>query len=401
MIKTKDDLIGQVFGRLLVLERAPDHIQPSGQRKVMWRCQCSCENKTICDVAGYNLKGHHTTSCGCLTSEHTKMLAQNNKNNSQISKALQKINKDELDEYYRYHTRQETVKHFHITEYVLRNLLNLYGITKTTEERRCAAGKFIDMTGWVMKEHGVPDSKITVVSFDRIDNNYTYWNCLCECGTQWSCDGAHVRNGTTLSCGCLHKERCAEHARELGHTYGGHNKKCNNYELDGSIGIGYFSNGQNFYFDIEDYNKIKNFYWENHHGYAIARKCESDCQEYIYMHRLLIQADNNCIVDHIDRNRLNNTKNNLRIANTFDNARNASIAKNNTSGFTGVTFNIRDDNWVAQITVNYKNIRLGAFVDKTDAIRARLKAEKEYFGEFAPQRHLFQEYGIEEDAANE
>ena len=55
MVETKDNLAGQVFGRWLVLERAPDRVQPSGQRKVMWRCQCSCENKTIRDIFGYNL----------------------------------------------------------------------------------------------------------------------------------------------------------------------------------------------------------------------------------------------------------------------------------------------------------------------------------------------------------
>ena len=38
--------------------------------------------------------------------------------------------------------------------------------------------------------------------------------------------------------------------------------------------------------------------------------------------------------------------------------------------------------------------RLGNYVDKTDAVIARLKAEKEYFGEYAPQRHLFKEYHI-------
>jgi hypothetical protein len=44
--------------------------------------------------------------------------------------------------------------------------------------------------------------------------------------------------------------------------------------------------------------------------------------------------------------------------------------------------------------VNRKQIRLGCFSDKIDAIKARLKAEKEYFGEFAPQQHLFEQYEV-------
>lgn len=46
------------------------------------------------------------------------------------------------------------------------------------------------------------------------------------------------------------------------------------------------------------------------------------------------------------------------------------------------------------IDMNHKRINIGTFNDKNDAIIARLKAEKEYFGEFAPQQHLFEEYGI-------
>ena len=401
MIKTKDNLIGQVFGRLTVIARAEDHIQPSGQKKVMWKCQCSCENKTICEVSGYNLKGQHTTSCGCLVLENTKKMAINNKKNSKITKATKNINKHDLYEYYKCHTQQETALHFNITTSILRKLLKIYNIKKTTEERRYTMTKFIDMTGWIMKEHGVPESRITIVSFDRFFNNQTYWNCLCECGNKWSCNGANVRNGTTLSCGCLHQEHLSEHARKLGHIYGGYNKKYNDYDISNDFGIGYFSIGEMFYFDLEDYDKIKDFYWSKSHGYAVTRIYKNDNIEYIYMHRLVIGAQRGYVVDHIDRNRANNIKNNLRITNNSGNARNASIAKNNMSGFTGVIYDNNCDKWVAQITVNYQNKSLGRFTNKEDAIRARLQAEKEYFGEFAPQRHLFKEYGIEDDFSKE
>lgn len=316
---------------------------------------------------------------------------------NKINIATQNINDKELYDYYRYHTRIETAKYFNITDSVLRKLLKIYDIKKSTEERRYTANKFIDMTGWIMREHGVPDSRIKVISFDKIINGQTYWNCLCECGNEFSCNGARARNGDTLSCGCLHRERIIEHTRELGYVYGGYNKKYNEYDLSNDFGIGYFNNGGKFYFDIEDYDKIKDFYWENNHGYAVTRKYEFGSYEYIYMHRLILNAKNDEVVDHVDRNRLINLKNNLRITNNFGNARNASIAKNNTSGITGVTFNKRSSKWIAQITINYQNKRLGSYKNKEDAICARLRAEKQYFGEFAPQRHLFKEYGIEDD----
>ena len=394
MVETKDNLAGQVFGRWLVLERAPDRVQPSGQRKVMWRCQCSCENKTIRDIFGYNLKGGHTSSCGCLTVENAKRLAQSNKENSMSSHAMTNISKEILHEYYKYHTRSETAGHFNITDSVLRKLLKMYDIKKTTDERRYTANKFIDMTGWVMSDHGVPGSRITVISFAGFFNGQTYWRCLCGCGNEWICNGANIREGSTLSCGCLHKERSSEHARELGYLYGGYNKKSNDYDLSNDFGIGYLSSGEIFYFDLEDYNIIKDFYWSNNNGYAVARICNDGDTEYVYMHRLVIDAKDSEVVDHINRNRLNNLKNNLRITDNLGNARNASLAKNNTSGFTGVVEDKKCNRWIAQITVNYKNKRLGIYQNKEDAIRARLQAEKQYFGEFSPQKHLYQEYGI-------
>jgi hypothetical protein len=72
-------------------------------------------------------------------------------------------------------------------------------------------GKFVDMTGWVMKEHGVPDSRVTVIerAEDRISpKGYrtTMYKCLCECGTIFITSAGGLRNGSIKSCGCLQKE---------------------------------------------------------------------------------------------------------------------------------------------------------------------------------------------------
>lgn len=72
-------------------------------------------------------------------------------------------------------------------------------------------GKFIDMSGWVMKEHGIPDSKITVLK--RADDyispsgyRVTRWECRCECGNIFISSSQNLRNGITKSCGCFQKE---------------------------------------------------------------------------------------------------------------------------------------------------------------------------------------------------
>jgi len=60
----------------------------------------------------------------------------------------------------------------------------------------------INMTGWIMKEHGVPDSKLTIIEYLGKDR----WKCRCECGNITTPRGVNIRSGLTKSCGCLQKE---------------------------------------------------------------------------------------------------------------------------------------------------------------------------------------------------
>lgn len=70
------------------------------------------------------------------------------------------------------------------------------------------------------------------------------------------------------------------------------------------------------------------------------------------------------------------------------------IRNSNTSGVEGVSFHRGSNKWRASIRTNGKRKHLGAFINKEDAIRARLKAEKEYYGELAKQACLFEKYNI-------
>lgn len=66
----KENLIGQKFGRLTVMDYAEDHIQKSGKHRTQWKCVCSCGNTVI--VQSFNLKSGNTKSCGCLNTENIK-----------------------------------------------------------------------------------------------------------------------------------------------------------------------------------------------------------------------------------------------------------------------------------------------------------------------------------------
>ena len=77
-------------------------------------------------------------------------------------------------------------------------------------------GKFIDMTGWKMSEHGIPDSRITVISKAPNQGKHIAWNCICECGTECIIRGDQLRSGTAKSCGCIFREVSAEKCRKVG-----------------------------------------------------------------------------------------------------------------------------------------------------------------------------------------
>jgi hypothetical protein len=91
------------------------------------------------------------------------------------------------------------------------------------------------------------------------------------------------------------------------------------------------------------------------------------------------------LIDHIDRNPLNNSWKNLREATKAENSRNIGINKNNKSGARGVYWLTKRNRWCAKIVVDKKDITLGWFKLKEDAIEARKAASIKYHGEFSGQ----------------
>lgn len=204
----------------------------------------------------------------------------------------------------------------------------------------------------------------------------TYWKCRCECGKEKEVRGDSLRDGSVLSCGCLKDETARKLARER--------KKLNKYDLTGEYGIGYTSNKNDaFYFDLEDYDKIKKYTWRTvNGGYIKTEQKRGDKIETIALHRLVMNVlnDNRCI-DHINHNVKDNRKCNLRIASIQENVWNSSVSKNNNSGVTGVYKS--HNKWQAVIMISGKNINLGRYDKFEDAVEARLNAEKKYQGEWA------------------
>ena len=83
-------------------------------------------------------------------------------------------------------------------------------------------------------------------------------------------------------------------------------------------------------------------------------------------------------IDHINGDKLDNRLANLREANNSVNQQNIPIQKNNTSGYTGVSWNKRLNKWIAQIYSNGKNHFLGSFNNPVDANAARVIAKMRF-----------------------
>ena len=137
----------------------------------------------------------------------------------------------------------------------------------------------------------------------------------------------------------------------------------------------------------------------NYEDYTCALEVTSLSQGYAktpkgFAHNLILSCEGK-YTDHINRNKLDNRRQNLRICTAQENSFNKGVGKNNKSGFAGVCYKQDKHKWKAFISPSGKQIHLGYFDDIRDAIKARLQAEIEYFGEYAPQLYLCEEYGIE------
>lgn len=107
----------------------------------------------------------------------------------------------------------------------------------------------------------------------------------------------------------------------------------------------------------------------------------------VLMHRLILGVSDNCVVDHIDGNPLNNVRSNLRQCTSAENSRNRRRHKNNRSGFKGVYADRRSGgrirSWTAEIKLDGKKYRLGSHKTPELAYAAYKRAAKWLHGEFA------------------
>ena len=277
--------------------------------------------------------------------------------------------------------------------------------------------KAIDITG---QRFG----RLTAIKFIIKPKQKSLWLCRCDCGNYKEVSYSALVSGHTMSCGCLHSELLADRNKETStHNLTCHpiyrrwsgmksrcyNKKIKEYKNYGERGIivcqEWLEKNHGF---INFYNWAMSNGWEN--GLTLDRidvdgnYCPENCrwvnnltQQRNKRDTVFIECDGLrlCMSEwaeklHIPKSTLANRREKgwsdeeiIRTPYKYDNL---------TSLVIGVR--ISNNKWSSSIMVKGISYWLGSYQNEEDAIIARLKKEKEIFGEHSPQVNLFSKYNI-------
>lgn len=251
-----------------------------------------------------------------------------------------------------------------------------------------------DLTG---KEFG----ELTVKGFAYNQNDHSHWYCECSCGNEVIKSISFLNRGLNRMCDeCIEKHK-NDIARILDKGIDGiedfnpiitHKSKKKNTCVD--MGD-YVIVNERIYMDKNDFEVIAKFdryISVNSAGYAYFRCNNQD----VFIHRLIMglpvsfNDGDDDIAEHIDGNRKNNRRNNLRVCEKKINPINCGIYSNNTSGHKGISWLERLQKYQAYLQCGKKRYYLGVYSSIDDAIKAREHAENKYFGEFnRDKEHLY------------
>lgn len=185
---------------------------------------------------------------------------------------------------------------------------------------------------------------------------HTKMLCRCECGREKSVDAYSLYHGLTNSCG-----KCSQIIEEDGHM------RC------------ITKSGASFIFDKIDEPLVRSHTWSLARGHfrtVIGGRTR-------YLHQLIMGSAEGEQVDHINMDKSDNRRCNLRYATHAENQQNKGLRSDSTTGYKGVCFDKRSGKYVAYINAEGHRTYLGYFSNKKDGAEAYDKAAKILHGGFA------------------
>ena len=202
---------------------------------------------------------------------------------------------------------------------------------------------------------------------DKKGTKYARWKCICDCGTIKNVFSSLLKSGQVKSCGCMHYTAC---------------KKYNDYEVceDGIVKISLTNCDEFAICDIDDWEYLQQYCWSRGGtGYAEARVDGITTP----LHHLILQnCPDGLVRDHINRNKLDNRRCNLRFVTRSENNRNKLVYNKN--GYRGVikTKNINNPYYVTYLNEDNKKVFSKSFKTLEEAA----EESKRIYGELSECR---------------
>lgn len=222
--------------------------------------------------------------------------------------------------------------------------------------------------------------KLLVIELFGKNSTGTLWKCLCDCGNIKVTAGVLLKLGKSVFCGCKRRGKISE----------------NKYKIFGEVTIFYIKDKE-VLIDTDDLERLIKYKWFIH---CEQKETENrkECLtvtinigfvdsklKHLKMHRIIMNLDNPKIqVDHINRNRLDNRKLNLRLTDAEGNSKNKGMRKDNKTGYIGVSCYKKSKKWKATIVSRKKQYHLGFYDNIEDAANAYRNANLKLNGEFSP-----------------
>ncbi len=154
------------------------------------------------------------------------------------------------------------------------------------------------------------------------------------------------------------------------------------FTIKDDIATGILPNGEKFLIDADDLERVSSYYWRiGKEGYVVSGLCDG---KFMRLHNFIMnfEPQNKLYVDHINRNRTDCRKCNLRIVTAQQNSMNTSIIRSSATGLRGVTFDKSNKKYIARIGLNDRRIHLGSSVDPIVCAQMYNWAAPIIFGEF-------------------
>jgi len=226
--------------------------------------------------------------------------------------------------------------------------------------------------------------RLLVSEYAGISENkggHAMWECVCDCNNTHVVSAHNLKQGSVKSCGCLWRE-----------GVGGYTPS--NIVIDNDIATIELCDKKgnviaHTIIDAEDYEKVKDYRWSlcGADNQYVAARMTTGSNTRTYLHRFLL-TPTKPQVDHINTDKLNNRRSNLRECSHNENFHNQEkrqtyAGRPTTSRYKGVYFDKRRGVYIAQINVFGQKIPLGSFDNEEDAGIAYDRMALKHFGEFA------------------